>query len=172
MLSQGILTLVLALSLQLGLLNAGDGKAPSMKLGCVASRFLLLTFLSPGGELAVVVRLPTVFFRWPSAIQNDLLLPYQMNDFGKVWPSSSVTESAIFPQTAPMLRPRVPGDPRSCQMDGHPISTNISSWFSRSCKRRPDRVSGRTLRWFCQPWLERIISWSFTRYSKLTFLFM
>ncbi|RVW57338.1 hypothetical protein CK203_079277 [Vitis vinifera] len=23
------------------------------------------------------------------------------------------------------------------------------------CKRRPDGVSGRTLRWFCQPWLER-----------------
>ncbi|RVW83421.1 hypothetical protein CK203_038887 [Vitis vinifera] len=63
-----------------------------------------------------------------------------------------------------MLRPRVPGDPRSCQMDGRTISTNIDSWFSRSCKRRPDRVSGHTLRWFCQPWLERIISWLFTRW--------
>ncbi|RVX15456.1 hypothetical protein CK203_009050 [Vitis vinifera] len=48
-------------------------------------------------------------------------------------------------------------------MDGRTLSTNIDSWISRSCKRRPDRVSGRTLRWFCQPWLERIISWSFTR---------
>ena len=57
-------------------------------------------------------------------------------------------------------------------MDGRTISTNIDSWFSRSCKRRLDRVSGHTLRWFCQPWLERIISWSFTRYSKFTFLFV
>ena len=55
-----------------------------------------------------------------------------------------------------VLRLRVPGDPHSCQMDGRTISTNIGSWFNRStCKRRPDRVSGRTLRWFCQPWLER-----------------
>ena len=145
MLSQGISTLVPALSLPSGLSNASDWEAPSMKPGCVAPRFLLLNFLSPGGELAVAVRLPTVFFRWPGAIQNDLLLPYQMNGFGKVWSSPSVTESASFPQTAPMLRPRVPGDPRSCQMDGCTISTNISSWFSRSCKRRPDRVSGRTL---------------------------
>ena len=147
--SQGILTLVLALSLPSGISNASDWEAPSMKPGCVAPRFLLLTFLSPGGEFAVSIRLPTVFFRWPGAIQNDLLLPYQMNGFGKVWSSSSVIESAIFPQTAPMLRPRVPGDPRNCQMDGRTMSTNISSWFSRSCKRSPDRVSGRTLRWFC-----------------------
>ena len=63
LLSQGILTLVLASSLLSGLLNADDGKALSMKPGCVAPRFLLLTFLSPGGELAVVVLLPTVFFR-------------------------------------------------------------------------------------------------------------
>ena len=84
LLSQGILTLVLALSLLPGLLNADDGEAPSTKPGCVVPRFLLLTFLSPGGELAVVVRLPTVFFRWPSAIQNDLLLPHQMTGFGKV----------------------------------------------------------------------------------------
>ena len=49
-----------------------------------------------------------------------------------------------------VLMPRAPGVPRSCQMDGHAISTNIGSWFSRyTCKRRPDRVSGRTLRWFC-----------------------
>ena len=26
-----------------------------------------------------------------------------------------------------MLRPRVPGDPRSCQIDGRTISTNIDS---------------------------------------------
>ena len=71
-----------------------------------------------------------------------------------------------------MLRHCVPGDPRSCQMDGRTISTNIDSWFNRSCKRRPDKVSGHTFRWFCQPWLERIISWSFTRYNKLTFLFV
>ena len=84
LLSQGILTLVLALSLLPGLLNADDGEAPSMKPGCVAPRFLLLTFLSPGGELAVVARLPTVFFRWLGAIQNYVPLPYQMNSFGKV----------------------------------------------------------------------------------------
>ena len=91
------MTLVLALSLPLGLLNAGDEEAPSMKHGCVAPRFLILTFLSPGGELVVVVRLPTIFFRWLGAIQNDLPLPYQMNGFGKVWPSSPVIESASFP---------------------------------------------------------------------------
>ena len=68
LLSQGILTLVLALRLLSDLLNADDGEAPLMKLGCVAPRFLLLTFLSPGGEFAIVVRLPTVFFRWLSAI--------------------------------------------------------------------------------------------------------
>ena len=141
LLSQGILTLVLALSLLPDLLNADDRETLSMKPGCVAPRFLLLTFLSPGGELAVVARLPTVFFRWLGAIQNYLSLPYQMNGFGKVWPSSPVTESASFPQTAPMLRHRVPGDPRSCQMDGRTISTNIDSWFSRSCKRRPDAPS-------------------------------
>ena len=96
-----------------------------LKPGCVVSRLLLLIFLSPGGELSVVVRLPTVSFQWLGAIQNYLPLPYQMIGFGKVWPSLSVTESVIiFPQTAPMLRPCVPGDPRSCQMDGRTISTN------------------------------------------------
>ena len=54
--------------LLLGLLNVGDGEASLMKPGCVAPRFLLLAFLSPGGKLAVVVRLPTVFFRWLGAI--------------------------------------------------------------------------------------------------------
>ena len=55
-----------------------------MTPGCVAPRFLFLILLSPGGELAVVVRLPTILFRWLGAIQNYLPLPYQMNDFGKV----------------------------------------------------------------------------------------
>ncbi|RVW48951.1 hypothetical protein CK203_095635 [Vitis vinifera] len=45
-------------------------EGPSMKSGCVAPRFLLLTFLSPGGEFAVAVRLPTVFF--------DGLAPFRM----------------------------------------------------------------------------------------------
>ena len=127
LLSQGILTLVLALSLLPGLLNADDGEAPMLKPGCVVLRFLLSIFLSPGEELAVVVRLPTVFFRWLGAIQNYLPLPYQMSGFWKVWPSLLVTESVNFPQTAPMLRPRVPGNPRICQMGGRTISTNIDS---------------------------------------------
>ena len=75
LLSQGILTLALALSLLPGLLNADDGEAPSMKLGCVVPRFLLLVILSPGGELAVVTSLPTVFFQWLGAIQNYLPFP-------------------------------------------------------------------------------------------------
>ena len=49
-----------------------------------------------------------------------------------------------------LLIPRAPVVPRSCQMDGHAISTHKGSWFSRyTCKRHPDRVSGCTLRWFC-----------------------
>ena len=69
-----------------------------LKPGCVVPHFLFLIFLSPGGELSVVIRLPTVFFRWLGAIQNYLPLPYQMNGFGKVWPSLLVTESVkIFP---------------------------------------------------------------------------
>ena len=151
-----ILILLEALSLLLGPLNADVEEALMLKPGCVIQRFLLSIFLSPGGELLVVVRLPTVFFRWLDAIQNYLPLPYQMTGFGKAWPSLPVTESVrIFPQTAPMLRPRVPGNPRSFQMNGRAIPTNIDSWFSRSCKRRPNRVSGHTLRWFCQPWKER-----------------
>ena len=51
-----------------------------------------------------------------------------------------------------LLRPYVPGDPRSCQMDGRTISTNIGFCFNRTYKRRLDGMSGRTLRWFCQPW--------------------
>ena len=75
LLSQGILTLGQVLSLLPGLLNVDDGEAPSMKLICTTQRFLLLILLSPGGELAVVARLPTVFFRWLGAIQNYLPLP-------------------------------------------------------------------------------------------------
>ena len=122
------MTLGQALSLLPGLLNADDEEAPSMKPGCATQRFLLSILLSLGGELAIVTRLPTVFFRWLDAIQNYLPLSYQMNGFGKVWSSLLVTESVIwFPQTAPMLRSRVPGDPRGCQMDGRMISTNIGS---------------------------------------------
>ena len=88
-----ILVLVEALSLLLGLLNADVEKALMLKSGCVTQRFLLSIFLSPGGELLVVAHLPTVFFQWLSAIQSYLLLPYQMNDFGKVWPSLLATES-------------------------------------------------------------------------------
>ncbi|RVW23653.1 hypothetical protein CK203_093950 [Vitis vinifera] len=58
-----------------------------------------------------------------------------------------------------MLRPCVPGDQRSCQMDGHTISTNIDSWFSRSCKGVrigcPDTPSDG----FVSHGLERIINW-------------
>ena len=68
LLSQDISTLVLALSLLPSLLNAGDGEAPMLKPGCVVPRFLLLISLSPGGELSIVARLPTVFFRWLGAI--------------------------------------------------------------------------------------------------------
>ena len=74
----------LASSLLPGLSNADDEEAPMLKPGCVVPRFPLLIFLSPGGELSVVVRLPTVSFRWLGTIQNYLPLPYQMNDFGKV----------------------------------------------------------------------------------------
>ena len=99
--SQDILILVLALSLLLGLLNVDDEEALMLKPRCVIPHFLLLILLSPGGELAVVARSPTVFSRsptvfsqWLGAIQSYLLLPYQMNDFGKVWPSLLATESA------------------------------------------------------------------------------
>ena len=86
LLSKDILILVLveALNLLLGPLNANVEEAPMLKPGCVIRRFLLSIFLSLGGELSVVVRLPTAFFRWFDAIQNHLPLPYQMNDFGKV----------------------------------------------------------------------------------------
>ena len=85
--------LVEALSLLLGLLNANVEEALMLKPGCVIQRFLLSIFLSPGGELSVVVRLPIVFFRWLDAIQNYPPLLYQMIGFGKVWPSFLVTES-------------------------------------------------------------------------------
>ena len=84
--SQDILILVLveALSLLLGLLNANVEEALMLKPGCVIQRFLLSIFLSPGGELLIVVRLPTAFFRWFDATQNYLPFPYRMNGFGKV----------------------------------------------------------------------------------------
>ena len=56
-------------------LECNDGEVLSMKLVCATQHFLLLILLSPGGELAVVVRLPTVFFQWLGAIQNYLPLP-------------------------------------------------------------------------------------------------
>ena len=95
LLSQDILILVLveALSLLLGPSNVDVEEALMLKPGCVTQRFLLSIFLSPGGELSAAFRLPTVSFRWSDAIQNHLPLPYQMNDFGKVWPSLLVTES-------------------------------------------------------------------------------
>ena len=92
LLSRDILILVPALSLLLGLLNADDKEALMLKPGCVIQCFLLSIFLSPRGELSVVVRLPTVFFRWFDVIQNCHPLPYQMNGFGKAWPSLLVTE--------------------------------------------------------------------------------
>ena len=62
------------------------------------------------------------------------------------WSSSLRTHQSIWL----VLMPRAPDDPRSCQMDGCATSTKIGSWFSRyTCKRHPDRVSGRTIRWFC-----------------------
>ena len=88
-----ILVLVEALSLLLGFLNADVEEALMLRPGCVTQRFLLSIFLSPGGELLVVVRLPTVFFRWFDTIQNYHLLPYQMNGFGRAWPSLLVIES-------------------------------------------------------------------------------
>ena len=56
--SQDILILVLveALSLLLGPLNADVEEALMLKPGCVTQRFLISIFLSPGGELLVVVR--------------------------------------------------------------------------------------------------------------------
>ena len=95
LLSLGILTPVLAeaLSLLLGPSNVDVEEALMLKPGCVTQRFLLSIFLSPGGELSAVFRLPTVSFRWLDAIQNYHTLPYQMNGFGKALPSFSVTES-------------------------------------------------------------------------------
>ena len=89
LLSQDILTPVLveALSLLLGPSNVDVEEALILKPGCVTQRFLLSIFLSPGGELLVVFRLPTVSFRWLGATQNYHPPPYQMNGFGKVLPS-------------------------------------------------------------------------------------
>ena len=43
--------------------------------------------------------------------------------------------SNLTPPLTLVLRPSVLGDPLSCKMDGRTISTNIDSWFSRSCKK-------------------------------------
>ena len=74
-----------------------------------------------------------------------------------------------------MLIPRAPGVSRSCQMDGCATSTKIGSWFSRYTYKKgirtgcPDAPSDG----FVSHGLgERQISWLFTRYSKLTFLFV
>ncbi|KAL6327572.1 hypothetical protein AAG906_021862 [Vitis piasezkii] len=83
----------LASNLPPGLLNADDEEALMLRPECVTQRFLLLIFLSPGGELSVVSHLPTVFFQWLVAILNHLPPLYQMIGFGKVWPSLLVTES-------------------------------------------------------------------------------
>ncbi|RVW32650.1 hypothetical protein CK203_076490 [Vitis vinifera] len=83
-----------------------DGEAPSMKPGCVAPRFLLLTFLSleESLQLSFACQLSSFDGLAPFRISSS---PYQMNGFGKVWPSLPVIESVMFPQTAPMLRPHV-----------------------------------------------------------------
>ena len=95
LLSQDILTPALAeaLSLLLSPSNVDVEEALMLKSGCVTQRFLLSIFLSPGGKLSAVFRLPTVSFRWLGAIQNYYPLPYQMNGFGKALPSFSVTKS-------------------------------------------------------------------------------
>ena len=152
LLSQGILTLGQALSLLPGLLNADDGEAPSMKPGYAAQRFLLSILLSPGGELAVVARSPTVFSRsptvfsqWLGAIQSYLHLPYQTSGFWKVWPSLLVTESVKFPQTTPMLRPCVPMIHVAAKW------THAFNQDRFLVQLSLQKVSGYTLRWFCQP---------------------
>ncbi|WKA02827.1 hypothetical protein VitviT2T_020980 [Vitis vinifera] len=80
LLSQGISTLGQALSLLPDLLSADHEEASSMKPGCATRRFHLSTSLFPGGELAFVARLPTVFSRWLGAIRYYLLLPKQLLD--------------------------------------------------------------------------------------------
>ena len=54
--------LVEALSLLLGPSNADVEEALMLNPGCAIQHFLLSIFQSPGGELSVDVRLPTVFF--------------------------------------------------------------------------------------------------------------
>ena len=90
-----------------------------------------------------------------------------------IFASDWIKRKIAFPQTTPMLIPRV--------FDGHVVARWMDAWFQPikvldpvviPARRHPDRVSGRTLRWFCQSWWKRIISWPFTRSSKLTFLFV
>ena len=80
------------------------------------------------------------------AEDNVITFTKEQFNAGLRFPLLSLFKEFIhFPQTTPMLRPRVPSDPRSCQMDGRTISTNIDFWFSHSYKRHPNRVSGHTL---------------------------
>ncbi|RVW73051.1 hypothetical protein CK203_061069 [Vitis vinifera] len=84
-------------------LNADVEEALMLKPGCVIQRFLLSIFLSPGGELLVVVRLPTVSFDGFDAIQNYLPPLYQMNGFGKLLKdghtisTTKVLDSVVIP---------------------------------------------------------------------------
>ena len=68
-----------------GLLGIGHEEAPRTKPGCVTPRFLLLVSSFPGGELAFVVRSPTVTFPWSRAIRNSLHLLWLTNGSWKVW---------------------------------------------------------------------------------------
>ncbi|RVW63674.1 hypothetical protein CK203_060779 [Vitis vinifera] len=49
----------------------------------------------------------------------------------------------------PVLRPHVPDDPRSCQMDGCAV---LNQYRFLILSVYLQKTSGRTLRWFCQPW--------------------
>ncbi|RVW42766.1 hypothetical protein CK203_079968 [Vitis vinifera] len=79
-------------NLLLGPLNADVEEALMLKPGCVI-QFSSLN-LSVSWRRAFSCRsLANCLFRWFDAIQNYHPLPYQMNGFGKVWPSLLVTES-------------------------------------------------------------------------------
>ena len=74
-----------------------------------------------------------------------------------------------------LLMPRVPNDPRSCQMDGCATSTKIGSWFSRyTCKK----ASGHGVRTHPPMVLLAMVRerdksvWPFSWYQEITFLFV
>ena len=73
--SQGILTLVQALSLLLGLSSADHEVAPSTKPEFATQHFLPSVSLFPGGGPAFVARFLTVVSRWLRAIHDNLRLP-------------------------------------------------------------------------------------------------